>query len=153
MNQIDYGFHTCRQRSPSLRPWYMESPGSRHRVNAYIKRDKKWVRSWYLSGFKGYIPFKLIVKHANDSLYPFSFRSSRTSGSNSGWKRIRSTPLMGFVVFRPLSKVLNKWQILGAHTKSGLRRVLQMSKSAHCTMTIETKKAVWQVYSSCLQAS
>ena len=29
-----------------------------------------------------------------------------------------------------------------------LRRVLQMIKSAHCTTTMETKKAVWHVYSS-----
>jgi len=28
-----------------------------------------------------------------------------------------------------------------------------MIKSAHCTTTIEMKKAVWQVYSSCLRAS
>lgn len=37
--------------------------------------------------------------------------------------------------------------------KRELRRVLQISKSAHCTMTIDTKKAVWQVYSSCFRAS
>uniref|UniRef100_A0A6B0U5M6 Putative secreted protein n=1 Tax=Ixodes ricinus TaxID=34613 RepID=A0A6B0U5M6_IXORI len=29
--------------------------------------------------------------------------------------------------------------------------VLQMIKSAHCTMTMETKKAVWQVYSRVLR--
>lgn len=29
-----------------------------------------------------------------------------------------------------------------------LRRVLQMIKSAHCTTTMETKKAVWHVYSN-----
>jgi hypothetical protein len=28
------------------------------------------------------------------------------------------------------------------------RRVLQIIKSAHCTITMVTKKAVWQVYSS-----
>lgn len=32
-----------------------------------------------------------------------------------------------------------------------LRRVLQMIKSAHCTTTMETKKAVWQVYSMSLR--
>lgn len=36
--------------------------------------------------------------------------------------------------------------------KSELRRVLQMIKSAHCTTTIDTKNAVWQVYSSVLRS-
>lgn len=33
-----------------------------------------------------------------------------------------------------------------------LRRVLHTIKSAHCTTTIETKNAVWQVYSSVLRS-
>ncbi|KYN38457.1 hypothetical protein ALC56_07164, partial [Trachymyrmex septentrionalis] len=33
-----------------------------------------------------------------------------------------------------------------------LRRVLQTIKSAHCTITIDTKKAVWQVNSSVLRS-
>lgn len=32
------------------------------------------------------------------------------------------------------------------------RRVLQTIKSAHCTTTIDTKKAVWHVYSSVLRS-
>lgn len=32
-----------------------------------------------------------------------------------------------------------------------LRRVLQIMRSAHCTMTMAMKKAVWQVYSSTLR--
>lgn len=36
--------------------------------------------------------------------------------------------------------------------KTEFRRVLQMIKSAHCTTTIDTKKAVWQVYSSVLRS-
>merc|ERR1712106_506157 len=31
--------------------------------------------------------------------------------------------------------------------------VLQMTRSAHCTTTMETKKAVWQVYSRSLTAA
>lgn len=36
--------------------------------------------------------------------------------------------------------------------KIELRRVLQMIRSAHCTTTIEMKKAVWQVYSKVLRS-